>query len=264
MRIDKYFEEVRVRARRRKSLWHLILLPFVFAGIAGVYFLLLKGLNFVQDLQVPKDVILAGNTRVGNIFKYCFLMPAAVPWGLILANVIAFAVRPARETFEKEAQGHKGTSFKEANRDLFKGGLVLTLLMLPLSVAGALNYFYVTPSGVTCHSVFSQKPYPWQDIKRVYVACYRQHSRGGWTLELKYQLRMADGGNIDLWEENYDRFAEAYDQIAGYLKEQRYIIYLSKITPDGLRYLECSRYGRIRSVLRKIMQENKLTPDPAY
>ncbi len=259
MRIYKYFEEARVRARRRKSPWNLILLPFAFAGMAAAYFLLLKGVVLLQGLQVPKDIILSGNTRIGNIFKYCALLPAALPWGFILANILAFCVRPARETFEREAQGHKGASFKEANRDLFKAGVVLTLLMFPLSVAGALNYFYVTPNGITYNSVLSRKSYPWQDIKRVYVACYIQNSRSSWVLELEYKLHMADGVNIDLWEENYDRFAEAYNQIAGFIKEQRSIIYLSKITPAGLHYLAGSRYDRIRPVMIKIIQENKLT-----
>jgi hypothetical protein len=183
-------------------------------------------------------------------------MFAAVPWGFIIANCIAFTIRPAREILDREAKGHKGTSFKEANNLLFKAGIVVTLLTFPLSVAGAMNYFYVTSQGITKQSFLSQKQYLWQDIRMINVACYMQQNRSSWELVLNYRLHMIDGADVDLWEENYDRFAYAYNQIDAFLKDQKNISYQSKITADGLSYLESSRYKIIRPVMHKIMQEN--------
>jgi hypothetical protein len=64
--------------------------------------------------------------------------PGSIAAGLMLGDLLARLIPPARRAFDAEAQGFPGTSFQSAMRDLF-GVLVWTL---PIGLAIALAAAY--------------------------------------------------------------------------------------------------------------------------
>jgi hypothetical protein len=74
------------------------------------------------------------------VSSFILLMPllvASVPLGMILANGVAWCIRPARRAFDHEAQGVKWASFPEAMGLLWRLSLIVVPICLVLSFVGA-------------------------------------------------------------------------------------------------------------------------------
>jgi hypothetical protein len=74
-------------------------------------------------------------TIVPTFLMVFAIFPGAIGLGFVTANIIMWLIPPARRAFEAEAQGHPGTSFKDAMKSLGKftawalsGGLVIALV----------------------------------------------------------------------------------------------------------------------------------------
>jgi hypothetical protein len=105
----------------------LILVPLSICGIAGTGFLLGIGLLKFQGLLIPDDAILSSYTKVGAIFMFVPILFPALGIGMMLANLIAWCISPARRTFEREAKGIKDASFRPAT----KNSLLLPYISVP-------------------------------------------------------------------------------------------------------------------------------------
>jgi hypothetical protein len=172
--------------------------------------------------------------------------------GMMLANLVAWCVIPARRVFQKEARGVKGTSFKEAMKHLSIASAILVLIAAPLSFLGTMNYFYVTEKGVHVSPLFSmrERHYDWSDVVSVETRCIAERD----NLHLNYILHMEDGRRVDLLEEPRMKFVNAFDQIKPLIDEQAHIRHTSDIRTRGIKRLR-NRYRahhaeRILEVLR--------------
>ena len=145
---EGYFSRARVRAKRRKSPWNLILIPLVICGIAGVWYGLFKLMWWIHTTIYPEhtgrfnEFWQEGISLPSFVSSFLLMIPlfiASIPLGMLLANSIAWCIRPARRAFEREAKGHKHTTFKESMSGLFKFSLFIVPICLALSLIGALT-----------------------------------------------------------------------------------------------------------------------------
>jgi hypothetical protein len=250
---ETYYTQARQRAKRRKSPWNLILIPFAIFGIAGTAFLLAKGLLAFQQLFIPPDAILAHWTRIGAILMFVPIIFPALAIGMMIANLIAWCIPRARRTFEKEARGVKGASFKEAMKPLTIASVILLFAVAPICLLGALNYFYVTAAGAHVNPLLSitERRYGWSAIRRIQTRCLAERR----NLHLNYILYMEDGTKVDLLNEPRLKFVRVYNQIKPFLKAQGGIIYQAEIGEKDIARLR-SRYHpqdaeRILEILRE-------------
>jgi len=145
-KIKKYILEAQERAKRRKSPWNLILIPFVIIGGIFVYIIQFKMLWFIHIIIYPNHFgRLSEFWREGLSFRafissFLLAMPiffSSLVLGMIIANLLAWCIIPARRTFDKEAQGIKETSFREAIKTLGKAAAYLVPICFVLGLIGA-------------------------------------------------------------------------------------------------------------------------------
>lgn len=143
-----YLSRAKARAKRRKSLWNLILLPFLFGFWACVTYVLFRLMWWIHILVYPQhdgrmhEFWRKGNGTPAFISSFLLLIPllfAALPISMLLSNCLAWCIPMARKVFEKEAIGYKRASFKEAIRDLLIVSKYIVPICLLLSLIGALT-----------------------------------------------------------------------------------------------------------------------------
>ncbi len=143
---EGYFDRARRRAARRKSPWNLVLIPLGLGGIGGAFYGLFQVMWRIHTLLYPGH---AGHVRefwgagIGTgAFVSSFLLAvplffAAIPIGMLLANLVAWLIPPARRAFAREAGGVEGASFRQAMGELGKVALLIVPICLLLSGIGA-------------------------------------------------------------------------------------------------------------------------------
>jgi hypothetical protein len=141
-RAAAFFTEARLRARRRKSAWNLILIPPALFGWLGSWYGFFRIVWAFHQTLYPQHALRDfWQEGVGFAsFVPGFLMlfapfPAAICIGLIFANCVAWLIPSARRTLDAEAEGHKGTGFRESTEALLRlakwaipGGLIIALV----------------------------------------------------------------------------------------------------------------------------------------
>lgn len=135
-----YFDQARERAKRRKSVWNLLLLPAVLAPLGLMWWLSVAGVAKLYRVVHPQtEFILLPDTLGGLLLAigpfFAWLGPA-----MIIGNFITFMVPAARRALETEAATVYSGHFRSANRGLLKAlailtpaGIVVTLLGVWLS-----------------------------------------------------------------------------------------------------------------------------------
>jgi len=143
---DGYFKRARQRAQRRKSPWNFVLIPLVIGGVSATLYVLFQLMWHVHIAIYPAHAGRLGEFWGKGIGFTSFLssfllaMPlffAALPIGMILANLVAWLISPARRVFAREAEGVEGASFGQAMFELGKVALVVVPICLLLSAIGA-------------------------------------------------------------------------------------------------------------------------------
>lgn len=141
-----YVSRARQRAARRKSPWNLVLILLGLGGIAGTLYVLVQLMWRVHTLFYPAHVgrfhEFWGNGIGAGAFVSSFLLVvplffAAIPIGMLLTNLVAWLIPPARRAFAREAEGVEGASFRQTMGELGKVALVLVPICLLLSGIGA-------------------------------------------------------------------------------------------------------------------------------
>ncbi len=145
-KIKKYIQEAQERARRRKSAWNLILIPFVFIGAAFVYIIQFKALWLIHIIIYPSHSGhlsefwregLSFSVFISSFFLAMPILISSIVLGMIIANLLAWCIIPIRRIFDREAQGVKGTSFREAMGALSKIAAYLLPICFVLGLIGA-------------------------------------------------------------------------------------------------------------------------------
>ncbi len=189
------YEQVRGRAGRRKSPWNLLLLAGIALGWAGVYLGLFWLLDRLQQWQLADGAFLFQQSHAGELILHLPLAVAALPLGMLVANAIFWCIPPARQSFEREAEGCEGASFRPTMWLLLGVSAVGLVLCLPISWLGTFTgVSYAMGDGVRT----GWDSYDWSEIVAVDLWCCGQGDGDlgpGW---MGYRLRMADGVEIDL------------------------------------------------------------------
>lgn len=149
---EGYFERARQRAKRRKSPWNLLLIPLAFIGIGGISYGLFRFMWMVHTWFYPNHIGklrefwvegAGGYTFVSSFLLLVPLFFAAIPLGLMAANVITCFIAPARRAFDREAKGVKWASFPEAMKSLMMPALVIVSICLLISFIGAVTLVHL-------------------------------------------------------------------------------------------------------------------------
>ena len=128
-RITDWYSGARHRARRRKSAWNLILVPFAFIGGAAAWYGLFRLVWAFHLLLYPEHRLqdfwregISFSSFVPSFLMVFALAPGAMCAGFVLANCVAWLVPPARRALDLEAAGYPGMGFREATSTLVKIG----------------------------------------------------------------------------------------------------------------------------------------------
>lgn len=216
----KYFQAVLYRAQRRKSPWNLLLIPFGIGGMALCWWLLALPIFHFRQSGMPDSIFLSGGTRIGLTVFYIGLGLCSIGPGLLIANATAWLVPNARKTFDREANGYKGTDFKAAWSGLIKFSVIILIVVYPVSFLGGMNYFALDQEKIFYRKAFSTEvsEYRWNQVKRLETMCYSKRSSG----EGQFILVFNDGASIDLFEAMPKNFFPAYPKISMALKNASY------------------------------------------
>jgi hypothetical protein len=126
-KILSYYSAARERAQRSKSAWNLILIPPGLVGWLGSWYGMFRIVwgfhrvlypqhdfrNFWQDGISPWSFAFSFLMLFGPFF-------GALCIGLIIANLVAWLIPPARRALNTEAEGFAGTGFRESTESLLR------------------------------------------------------------------------------------------------------------------------------------------------
>ena len=127
-----YLDEAQTRAKRRKSLWNLLLIPAVCTAwglLTCLFYLMLRGLHTVLHGSQP----LLSSEAVGPTLTVLGALFAALPFGFLGGNILVSLVPAARAALEREAAPVPGTCFREAQGGLLK---VAPYISIPAALVG--------------------------------------------------------------------------------------------------------------------------------
>jgi hypothetical protein len=145
-RVSTFITNARLRARRRKSAWNLILIPPALFGWLGSWYVFFRIVWAFHHRIYPQHAFhdfwqegVSFASFVPSFLMLFALFPASICIGLIFANCVAWLIPPARQTLDVEAEGFEGTGFRESNEALFRlakwavpGGLIIALVAASL------------------------------------------------------------------------------------------------------------------------------------
>jgi hypothetical protein len=129
--INDYYTRARRRADEKKSPWNLLQVPLTIGGTWLVYriliLLLFFGIVHLRPAHENPESYSSANTRD---FIFIGVCTASYPFGMMISNLIFWAIRPLRKIQEKETSAKSGTNFKHAMLGLFKAALIFMPLGL--------------------------------------------------------------------------------------------------------------------------------------
>ena len=148
-RATKWYMEARHQAQRRKSRWNLILIPLCGGAWLVGWYALFRLVWIFHTTLYPEHALrdfwhegISFKSFVSSFLMVFAIAPAALSIGSMVGNLLAYAIPPARRTFDAESKGYPGTSFPEGMRFLWK----VTAWALPLGLLVALIGGYTLKS----------------------------------------------------------------------------------------------------------------------
>jgi hypothetical protein len=132
-----YMDEVRARAKRRKSPWNLLLIPAVLGP-----WLLLSWFSWVEFgklhelLHPEREFVILPEGLSGILMAVAPLFAWLVP-SMVVGNLLVAAIGPAKRVLDVEAKSVPGTDLSSSNRSLLRLSLVMTPAALLVGFIGA-------------------------------------------------------------------------------------------------------------------------------
>ena len=126
------------RAQRRRSPWNLILFPLAVLPLGVLWYVTARLLG---ELYVVRHDMSADDFLPPTFAGILIAIGSLIAWfapAMIIGNCLAWGVRPARRTFEREASGFPGVTFRSANAGLVRMAMLMTPLGLAIGLLGAL------------------------------------------------------------------------------------------------------------------------------
>lgn len=184
------------RAKRRRSRWRIVAIPFGFACAIGVF---LSGYNLTLSEQIwfgPDHIFFCTPTPVSMIILFLALAVLSIPLGFIIANLLLWMVPPIRAGLER-AEARAGGSFAAANAGLVKFTLVSAVVLLPVYTVAVGSKVCLSGSDIyyQAHVLAPLQTYAMSQFTEVRPRCSKG-SRGGWDIGL--DIAMSDGTSFDL------------------------------------------------------------------
>jgi ABC-type sugar transport system permease subunit len=143
-RAAEWYAGAQQRAKRRKSPWNLILLPFGLVTVGAAWYGLFRIVWAFHVRFYPQHELrdFWGSGISFSSFVPSFLMvfaiaPGALCAGLAAANSVARLVRPARRTFDAESVGYPETGFRKSTRLLLLCAVCAVSLGLVIALVAA-------------------------------------------------------------------------------------------------------------------------------
>ncbi|MCU0665575.1 MAG: hypothetical protein MUF05_00535 [Candidatus Omnitrophica bacterium] len=142
----EYLTEATARAGRRKSPWNLILIPFTVLGVWFSWVFQFKILWNIHILIFPEHAgkfsqfwrgKMSAESFISSFLLMVPLIFSSLALGMIVANLLAWCIPPARKVFNKEAQGTKEVSFRESMKALAKMAAYTVPICFGLGLIGA-------------------------------------------------------------------------------------------------------------------------------
>jgi hypothetical protein len=141
-----YFDRAYRRARRRKSLWNIVFVPLVLAGILATSYTLFHIMWGLHTVIYPGHVGKLGEfwgrgtglpSFVASFLLLIPLLILSLPVSMLLANSVLWLIPSARRALDQEAEGIKWASFDEAMGGLWRVCKIMVPICLLLSLIGA-------------------------------------------------------------------------------------------------------------------------------
>lgn len=196
------------RATPRKSPLAAILgLP----AIGGVWYLIAQIFLRYQQTLYPSDAFLFNGTRIGNILMFVSPCFPSLAFGLLIGNVM--------ERLLLGWQAAADDVYRSSQIGLAKFGAALSLICLPLSFAGANNFWALSSGRINYRPLFSVATarYDWRDIVRIETGC-----SVGKAVTYDFVMTFRNGTSIDVMQESTWNFWRAYPEIQLSLRTSRY------------------------------------------
>lgn len=134
---NDYITQARMRAKRRKSAWNLLLIPAIVIPWCILWWLGFRAGNLLHLRIFPGQDIWQSQ-GLGTILVAVSPFFGALPLAMIAGNFLIWLLPPARRVLDHETQSVPSASYRNAQKQLFKIALVLVPVSLLLSVTGVL------------------------------------------------------------------------------------------------------------------------------
>jgi hypothetical protein len=129
-----YIDAARNRAKRRKSLWNLLLIPCYVIPWLSLWMASAIGCGVLYTRIHPGVVVRILPDAIGGVVIAIGLLFAWLAPAMLIANGLVSLVPPARRALDREAV--PGTDRASANRGLLRVGSYLTPAGLALALIG--------------------------------------------------------------------------------------------------------------------------------
>lgn len=142
--ISGSIQAARIRARRRKSAWNLLLIPLWLVGFLSSWYGMFRIVWAFHQAIYPQHAFRDfWQDGIGFVsFVPSFLMvfgpfPGSLCIGFVFANCVAWLIPPARRKLDAEAASFPELGFRESNATLVKWGMWLVPCGLVLALLAA-------------------------------------------------------------------------------------------------------------------------------
>jgi hypothetical protein len=205
-----------LRARRKKSPWHLVLLVPAFALMGAISVGVVWLLEQLQSARCPDGTFFLGSGQVAMVFQTIPIFIGSIGISLLAANWIAHSIPPVRDFFDRDPRLHGERGYAASQRGLLKVSAVTLALALAIGVGASLSQYCLLDDQV----LYQRWPwtglrsYSWHDLEGIETSCFR--SRSSWNGHFFLILR--DGSRFDLlaWPR---AFVRAYPELARALED---------------------------------------------
>jgi hypothetical protein len=133
-----YLDQARSRAKRRKSLWNILLIPAVALPLFTLWWSTSAALSKLYRVIHVGQQFRGLPDSVGGIIMAVAPFFAWLGPSMIIGNLLVATIPPARRVLDAEAAPFAGTDRRSANRDLLRISLLMTPAGLLLAIVGAL------------------------------------------------------------------------------------------------------------------------------
>jgi len=127
------------RSQRRKSPWNMLLLLFGVPLWGAITMLLTYLASCLHEALYPAGSILfaRGPMSTQALFVFVPSLIASVIPAMFLTNVLVYLIPPARRAMDAEDRDFPGTGYAASQRALFKVGLCILAIGLPIIFVAA-------------------------------------------------------------------------------------------------------------------------------